>query len=87
MWTDGKVIRDVSFVDTGETTTVFIPDDIGFDDAPGKMRFAFEETDKAMLADYEAIMIRCHLRKCLMQRLGRPTRRMKSGSPVSACLT
>jgi hypothetical protein len=63
VWTDGDVIRDVSFVDTGETTTVFIPDDIGFDDARGKVRFAFEEADKAALADYEAIMNQMPLSK------------------------
>ena len=53
VWTDGETIRDVSFVDTGETQVVFVPDDRTFDDAPGKVRFAFEEADKKALAAHE----------------------------------
>lgn len=57
VWTDGgDTIRDVSFVDTGETKTVFVPDDLAFDDAPGKVRFAFDEADKPALIDYEKFM-------------------------------
>jgi hypothetical protein len=55
VWTDGTTIRDVSFVDTGETKTVFVPDDRAFDDAPAKVRFAFDEADKQALAAYESL--------------------------------
>lgn len=56
VWTDGEIIRDVSFVDTGETRVAFVPDDLGFDDAPGKVRYAFGEDDKEALAAYERLM-------------------------------
>ncbi|MET3624233.1 hypothetical protein [Burkholderia ambifaria] len=55
VWTDGNNIRDVSFVDTGETTTVFVPDELGFDDAPAKVRFVFEERDKQALEAFETL--------------------------------
>jgi len=55
VWTDGETIRDVSFVDTGETRVVFVPDDHAFDDAPGKVRFAFEEAGKKALAAHELL--------------------------------
>lgn len=56
VWTDGTTIRDVSFVDTGETKIVFVPDDQAFDGVPAKVRFAFEEADKQALAAYESLM-------------------------------
>ncbi|WP_256214179.1 hypothetical protein [Pseudomonas sp. URIL14HWK12:I6] len=56
VWTDGDTIRDVSFADSGENTIVFVPDKLAFDDAPGKIRFAFEEHDKQALVDYENFM-------------------------------
>lgn len=56
VWTDGTTIRDVSFVDTGETKIVFVPDDQAFDDVPAKVRFAFEGADKQALATYERLM-------------------------------
>lgn len=59
IWKGGDVIRDVSFVDTGETRTLFLPDDSGFeggfDEAPPKRRMAFSPHDKALLAEFEAI--------------------------------
>jgi hypothetical protein len=56
VWTDGEIVRDVSFVDTGETRVAFVPDDRGFDDAPSKMRLAFDEADIQALAAYESLM-------------------------------
>lgn len=56
VWTDGANIRDVSFVDTGEKKIVFVPDDRDFDDAPKKVRFAFEQSDKQALVAYESLM-------------------------------
>lgn len=53
VWTDGETIRDVSFSVSGETQTVFVPDDLGFDAAPEKVRHVFEEGDKAALLAYE----------------------------------
>lgn len=55
VWTDGEEILDVSFVDTGETTILFLPDGYGFDDAPPKVRFAFDESDKETLAQFETV--------------------------------
>jgi hypothetical protein len=53
VWTDGSSIRDVSFVDTGESTTVFLPDEpssgAGFDDGPQKVRCAFDSEDKKLV--------------------------------------
>lgn len=46
VWSDGESIRDVSFVDTGETTVLFVPDNYGFDDVPSKVRLAFNEADR-----------------------------------------
>ncbi|WP_122285217.1 hypothetical protein [Pseudomonas syringae group genomosp. 3] len=46
----------MSFVDTGETQVVFVPDDLEFDDAPGKVRFAFGAADKEALAAYEQLI-------------------------------
>ena len=56
VWTDGKAVRDVSFVDTGETQVVFAPDELKFDDAPGKVRMVFQEADEPALAAYESLM-------------------------------
>lgn len=56
VWTDGTTIRDVSFVDTGESKTVFVPDDRAFDGAPAKVRRAFETEDKQALTAYEGLM-------------------------------
>lgn len=53
VWTDGENIRDVSFSASGETQTVFVPDDLGFDAAPGKVRHVFEEDDKEALTAFE----------------------------------
>ncbi|SOE97622.1 hypothetical protein SAMN05414139_10767 [Burkholderia sp. D7] len=36
VWTDGGEVRDVSFVDTGETRILFVPDDKSFDEAPSE---------------------------------------------------
>jgi hypothetical protein len=55
VWTDGEKIRDVSFSASGETQTVFVPDDLGFDAAPGKVRHVFEEEDKAALVAHEKL--------------------------------
>lgn len=55
VWTDEETIRDVSFVDTGETRTVFVPDELGFDDGPAKVRFALDERAKQALDDYEKL--------------------------------
>lgn len=43
-------------VDTGENRTLFVPDDKSFDEAPLKVRFAFSEIDRAVLAGWEAVM-------------------------------
>ncbi len=55
VWTDGDVIRDVSFVDTGETQVLFVPDDQGFDDASPKVRFAFNDEDKGIVSQIDAM--------------------------------
>ncbi|KWB61672.1 hypothetical protein [Burkholderia ubonensis] len=55
VWTDGDKTRDVSFVDTGETRILFVPDELGFLEAPGKVRFAFNDDDKALLDQFEAM--------------------------------
>lgn len=55
VWTDGDVIRDVSFVDTGEAQVLFVPDEHGFDDAPPKIRFAFNDEDKGIISQLDAI--------------------------------
>ncbi|MBG6311025.1 hypothetical protein I5J34_07325 [Pseudomonas aeruginosa] len=55
VWTDGEKIRDVSFASSGERQIVFVPDDIDFEGAPGKVRFVFEEKDKAALNAYEQL--------------------------------
>jgi hypothetical protein len=54
IWTDGEVVRDVSFVDSGETKVLFVPDDKVFDGAPAKIRYAFNESDKITVAQFEA---------------------------------
>lgn len=56
VWADGDEIRDVSFVDTGETRTLFVPDEKAFDEAPQKVRLAFGDADKSVLAGWEAMM-------------------------------
>jgi hypothetical protein len=56
VWTDGNIIRDVSFVDTGETRVLFVPDEFAFDDAPRKVRFAFEEAEKKALVAHEKLL-------------------------------
>jgi hypothetical protein len=48
--------RDVSFVDTGEARILIVPDDKPFDEAPLKVRFAFNEIDSTFLASWEAVM-------------------------------
>lgn len=55
VWTDGSVIRDVSFCDTGEKTIVFLPDDRGFNDAPGKIRHTFVRSRQDALAKFHEI--------------------------------
>lgn len=55
VWTDGTVIRDVSFCDSGEQTIVFVPDDRGFGDVPGKVRHTFIESRQAELAKFHEI--------------------------------
>ncbi|WP_243310231.1 hypothetical protein [Fundidesulfovibrio agrisoli] len=49
VWTDGKEYRDVSFSDDGEGTILFVPDDLGFEDVPGKVRHTFN-------AEYEWVV-------------------------------
>lgn len=53
VWTDGKVIRDVSFAETGETRILFVPDGYGFEEKPGKVRHAFNDPDKEILEKFE----------------------------------
>ena len=55
VWTDGVTVRDVSFVDTGETRILFVPDDKGFDAAPLKIRHAFSEDDRTTVRRQEAL--------------------------------
>nr|CUV31748.1 conserved protein of unknown function [Ralstonia solanacearum] len=55
VWTDGSHVRDVSFCATGETRILFAPDDRGFDNAPKKVRYAFEDADQQVLAQYETL--------------------------------
>jgi hypothetical protein len=55
VWTDGTIIRDVSFCDSGEQTIVFVPDDRGFEDAAGKVRHTFIESRQAALAKFHEI--------------------------------
>jgi hypothetical protein len=55
VWTDGKEVRDVSFVDTGEPRILFLPDQLAFEGAPKRVRFAFNDVDKKVLAQYEEI--------------------------------
>lgn len=56
VWADGDRIRDVSFVDTGETRTLFVADGKDFGKAPQKVRLAFGDADKSALAGWEAMM-------------------------------
>jgi hypothetical protein len=53
VWIDGEVIRDVSFVDSGETEILFVPDNKKFDDAPEKIRHAFDESAKKTIVQFE----------------------------------
>lgn len=55
MWTDGTVVRDVSFCDTGETSIVFVPDEHGFEEAPSKVRHTFVKSRQAALAKFHEI--------------------------------
>lgn len=55
VWTDGTVVRDVSFCDSGETSIVFVPDERGFEDAPGKVRHTFVKSRQAALAKFHEI--------------------------------
>jgi len=53
IWRNGENLRDVSFVDTGETRTLFLPDapdrQLGFDDRPQKVRYAFTDHDRKLV--------------------------------------
>jgi len=49
IWTNGIEWRDVSFVDTGETKILFVPDDLMFDDAPAKVRHSFDASYKLIV--------------------------------------
>lgn len=62
VWTDGTRIRDVSFVDTGENRTLFVPDISSFSARPKKIRHSFTNESNQILEDYEAL-----------ERLGPPT--------------
>lgn len=53
VWTDGQEIRDVSFVVSGETQTLFVPDDKTFDALPAKVRHAFDSDDQAIVVIFE----------------------------------
>jgi len=55
VWTDGTTVRDVSFCDSGEKSIVFVPDDRGFEDAPGKVRHTFLKSRQAALAKFHEI--------------------------------
>jgi hypothetical protein len=58
VWSDGTQLRDVSFVDSGETTILFVADgeiSSHFDASPKKVRYAFYPADKAILRRYEEI--------------------------------
>lgn len=54
IWRNGDAIRDVSFVDTGETRTLFLADSEsvtgGFQAAPEKIRHAFTAYDRQLIA-------------------------------------
>lgn len=55
VWTDGNTINDVSFVASGEKTILFVPDNLPFDDAPKKIRRAFNEQDNKALCAFECL--------------------------------
>jgi hypothetical protein len=55
VWTDGSQVRDVSFCDTGETRILFVPDDQRFEGARKKVRYAFEDADRQLVARFDAI--------------------------------
>ncbi len=54
VWTDGSVLRDVSFVASGEKSILFLPDQFGFDERPGKVRHAVNERDAEIIRILEA---------------------------------
>lgn len=60
VWTDGMSLKDVSFVDDGETRILFVPDDLGFNDAPGKIRHSFNEMYSDILKQYDALENNVH---------------------------
>ncbi|WP_379655313.1 hypothetical protein [Pseudoxanthomonas sp. UC19_8] len=57
IWKNGDAIRDVSFVDTGETRILFLPDSEsvtgGFGAASQKIRYAFTARDRQLLAVFK----------------------------------
>lgn len=59
VWTDGNVIRDVSFSDTGEKRTLFVPVHStfagDFDDVPKKVRHAFDKKGARLVAIFNRI--------------------------------
>ncbi|XQA71138.1 hypothetical protein ACM9XB_06520 [Xanthomonas sacchari] len=55
VWTDGEAIRDVSFVVSGEETTVFVPDKLDFEKAPDKVRKGLTDDSRMLLAFHEMI--------------------------------
>ncbi|WP_046657225.1 hypothetical protein [Lysobacter capsici] len=54
VWRNGDTFRDVSFVDTGETRVLFVPDSPrvvgGFEAAPPRQRFAFTPRHRQVIA-------------------------------------
>lgn len=55
VWTDGESIRDVSFVASGEETTVFVPDAHDFDSMPSKVRKGLTDDSRMLLAFHETL--------------------------------
>ncbi|HFL6954255.1 TPA: hypothetical protein ACG4O9_000523 [Stenotrophomonas maltophilia] len=54
VWTDGSVLRDVSFVASGEKSILFLPDQLKFDERPGKVRHAVNARDAEIIHMIEA---------------------------------
>jgi len=59
VWSDGQTLRDVSFVDTGEKRTLFVPVHSSFsgafDDVPKKIRHAFDKRDARLVATFNRV--------------------------------
>lgn len=55
IWVDEDQTRDVSFIDTGETKALFVPDDFEFESRPKKIRYAFNQTDQAVVKQFDIL--------------------------------